>query len=382
MTKANEQYLVEQAEHYRHGWIHYTDLQKSSENYVDSFLHSARCHLRSLIDLTKEEVLERHPNKVKNSFGHEIPIHKVLYKAYNSLKEALPWIDVSPVYDAVVGDARTYRHLFSDVDIARCGFTRLVVSCPGDTYAMGVISVDLDSKEVQYILNAPLINNTRYREGSINRHCVKATKIDKFVANCKKYLRPYSPTDCMLLAKDTILRNLGKTMNAARGDLASKLYDLRDMERIKEMVNILYDVAVLGTKRVLPSTLEQDIHKVRALQQTWNELKNKQIPLTFVVARNRNDIPEVGVVNGVFKLTNDEPVIDVVDGKVGETATETTTTPDTPRGWQPMDQLPEELSYKIAALDMLKESEYVEGLGIKFSPTEYWVVGDDEAQSV
>jgi len=36
MTKANEQYLVEQAEHYLHGGMHYTTLQKSSENYVDS----------------------------------------------------------------------------------------------------------------------------------------------------------------------------------------------------------------------------------------------------------------------------------------------------------------------------------------------------------
>jgi hypothetical protein len=380
MTKANEQYLVEQAEHYLHGGMHYTTLQKSSENYVDSFLHSVNFHLYNSMGVTKEQVLETHPNKVKNSFGHEIPIHEVLYKAYNSLKEALPWINVSPVYDAVVGDARTYRYLFSNVDIARCGFTILAVYCPGDTYAMGVISVDLDSKEIQYILNAPLINNTRYKEGSTNRHCVKATKIDKFVANCKKYLRPYSPTDCMLLAKEGILRNLGKTMNAARGDLASKLYDLRGMDRVKEMVSILYDIAVLGMKRPLPYALEEDVLKIRALQQAWDELIKKQVPVTFVVARNRNDIPEVGVVNGVFKLTNDEPVIDMVCRKVDGIVDETT--PDTPRGWQPMDQLPDTYANKVAALDMLKEGEYVEGLGIKFSPTEYWVVGDDETQSV
>lgn len=371
------EYLVKANEDFGHKRMHLDRLREYGEEHTMSFYNNM-LHYRFLENTTKEKIIEQFPYKVKNSFGQELPLHHKLYAVYTALKEAMPWIDIAAANDRIVEDSKARRwNIAGGGKPEDSGFMRMAVFCPGDTYAMGVVTVDEDTSEGKtlYVLNAPGIDNVRFKEGSTNRNSVRATTIDKLIVNCKKYLRPYTAMDGMELTKYDVSKHLMHRINGASNMFQNTMRKFYRNETVAGMIDVLSKL-VMGAN-VTPTAISSDIRNAiidyTAARDVYVEEVNKQYYASYVQVRARGAYSDVSVVPMVFKNISEEPLTS--DFEFIEL-------PDHPRVWVEMDKLDEEFANKIATLSMLKDGDYVEGLGVKLSTTQYWVTHEQPPVSI
>ena len=364
-----DQYLVEANPDFRHEYMHMSSILRNGDDLIKSFYAS----LWVVDGMTREEMQEQFPTKHTNSLGQEIPMHPELYSVYTELKAALPWIDIAPIADRVVDNSKSdlWTAYTSDGDLNKTGFMRVAVYCPGDVYAMGVVAVDRQTTEGKtlYVLNAPGIANPRFKNTSTNYNSVRATSIDKLVANCKKHLRPYTAVDAALLSKTAIGRHLNIKVNAARGLYEQSIlsfYKKRDMAKLVRVVNKVLMSGGSTAGITIDSELRNRVVEFTAAESVYNEEMAKQYYTTYVQVRTKNDHTDASVVPMLYTFIQDEYSEDFKFTML-----------DHPRVWMEVDKLPDEVTNKVSALSMLTRGDYVEGLGIKVSDNEYWVIHDE-----
>lgn len=366
-NQKHSDYIVNVNEDFGHQRMHLGRLRVYGDDLIESFYNNLYHYNSS--ELTREQVVEQFPNKVKNSLGQEMPLHPKLYAVYTALKEALPWIDIAAANDRIVEDSKARRwYMAHGGNLTGSGFMRMTVFCPGDTYAMGVVTVDEETSEGKtlYVLNAPGIDNPRFRENSTNRNSVRATTIDKLIANCKKYLRPYTAMDGMLLSKSDISKHLMHRVNGASSmfnNTLRKFYKNEVIEGMADVVNKLIMGASV-TSMAVDATVRNAVIEYSAARDVYIEEIGKQHYASYIQVRTRGDYTDVSVIPTVFKNTSEHPL---------ESHFDFVELPDFPRVWVEMDKVDEEFANKVATLSMLKEGEYVEGLGVRISSTQYWV---------
>lgn len=361
-----DQYLVEANPDFGHGYMHIDALVRSGGDLITAFY----ANLWGLEDMTREEKVAQFPHKHTNSLGQEIPLHPELYSVYTALKAALPWVDIAPIADRVVDNSRAHRWATnaSDGFLSRTGFLRAAVYCPGDAYAMGVVTVDRETTEGKtlYVLNAPGIVNPRFKYTSTNYNSVRAESIDKLVANCKKHLRPYTPVDAAILSRKLLGMHLNHKFNAAANiynQAVRKFHKANDIAKLVNVVNRVMTGATAGI--TIDSDVRNGVIDFIAAKSVFDEEKNRKHYATYVQIRTRGEHTDASMVPMVYGLHDTEYTDDF-----------TFTMPDHPRVWMDVDKLPDEVTNKISALSMLTKGEYVEGLGIKTSDSEYWVTND------
>lgn len=369
-----DQYLVEANPDFRHDYMHMSSILRNGDDLIKSFYAS----LWGVDGMTREEMQEQFPTKHTNSLGQEIPMHPELYSVYTALKAVLPWIDIAPIADRVVDNSRADRWTAytADGDLNKTGFLRAAVYCPGDTYAMGVVSVDRQTIEGKtlYVLNAPGIVNPRFKDTSTNYNSVRATSVDKLVANCKKHLRPYTAVDAALVSQTAIGRHLNIKVNAARGLYGQSIrsfYKQHDMAKLVGVVNKVLMSGGSTTGVTIDSELRNRVVEFTAAESVYNEEMAKQYYTTYVQVRTRGDHTDASIVPMVYMLHQNEYSEDFKFAML-----------DHPRVWMEVDKLPEEVTNKVSALSMLTRGDYVEGLGIKVSDNEYWVIHDEALEPV
>lgn len=366
------EYLVKANEDFEHRRMHMDLLREYGDGHIDNFYNNL-FHYNS-DELTREQMIAQFPYKVKNSLGQELPLHRKLYAVYNALKEALPWVDIAVANDRVVQDSKAYRWEIKagKESMWDSGFLRMTLFCPGDTYAMGVVTVDeatSDGKTL-YVLNAPGIDNVRFKHSSTNRNSVRATTIDKLVANCKKYLRPYTAIDGMELSKSDIGKHLSARTAAASNTFRGSVRKFYKDEIIDGMASVLNKILMGASTNFasIDASVRSAVIEYNAAREWYAEELEKQYYASYVQVRTRGGYTDVSVVPTVFKNTSEQPL----EGQFAFVEL-----PDYPRAWIEMDKVSDEFANKIATLSMLKQGEYVEGLGIRVSSTQYWVVHEE-----
>jgi len=223
----------------------------------------------------------------------------------------------------------------------------------GDQYAVGRISVPQNPHdEVKYMTYAPAISNERYRGGGEEYHTLSSTQLSRAMKNVRTYLRRYSPQDVANISASTFMDNVSSRnydFNSKVRDVKYKVVDDIALHReLKHLLNIghqfvdsRYREHIEAYFSLLEEVQERATRAVHGLHVTLSESTGQQV---WTVVR-ANDMKQY------ISLTSDTPV----ETYVGE-------------------DVPADIMEKVASLSLLDDRQYVEGLGMKVSNTEYWVL--------
>ena len=215
---------------------------------------------------------------------------------------------------------------------------------------MGVVTVDETTSDGKtlYVLNAPGIDNVRFKHSSTNRNSVRATTIDKLVVNCKKYLRPYTAIDGMELSKSDIGKHLSARTAAASNTFRGSVRKFYKDEIIDGMASVLNKILMGASTNFasIDASVRSAVIEYNAAREWYAEELEKQYYASYVQVRTRGGYTDVSVVPTVFKNTSEQPL----EGQFAFVEL-----PDYPRAWIEMDKVSDEFANKIATLSMLKQ---------------------------
>jgi hypothetical protein len=231
----------------------------------------------------------------------------------------------------------------------------LFVYMDGQTYAMAKIGYgDYSIRTAsgsKYMVYARMIRNEKFRDDSDQYHMATAETMERAIKNVKKYLRPYSPVECAGLSFDDV-RN--KFSSVAQG-VSSQLYQARsgvlDSNHLRTELFHMLDIGY--------EFLSEDFRdKIEAWRERYNEDQ---------VARARAlHAYYVGV-----RIQRDEMVCDVIEvldaNKRSRLDTHMAVTT------YKMEDLPEGIAGNLAALSMVEDNHYVDGVGLRVDSATFWV---------
>jgi hypothetical protein len=201
----------------------------------------------------------------------------------------------------------------------------------------------------KYMVYARGIRNEKYNPDRDQYYMSVSDNVERAVKNAKKYMRPYSPNEVAELSFST-----AKTKFAAqKHTLLSAVSHAKDEVVSKEQVRTeLFHLLDSGYEFLSPLFKE----KVAAWRDAYQQMQadaGKVMHLTFIAVRLNRD-----------ELMCD--VIDVLDASKRYSVDGAVTT-------YKLSELPEQLSGNLAALSMVEDGHYVEGVGLRVDSALFWV---------
>jgi hypothetical protein len=234
-------------------------------------------------------------------------------------------------------------------------FSELYVYMDGHTYTMMKIGyADYSIRETysnKYMVHARTIKNEKFRESNDQYHMALAESVERAVKNAKKYMRPYSPVECANMSLDAVRNNF----SAVGVSVTSRLYDGRtgvmDSRHLRTELFHMLDIGY----EFLSLEFRDQIVKWRETWQADQEAKSRALHAYYVHVRLHReemmcDVIEVLDANKRSRLQSDMPV----------TAYK-------------MEDLPEHIGGNLAALSMVEDGHYVDGLGLRVDSSTFWV---------
>lgn len=225
----------------------------------------------------------------------------------------------------------------------------------GHTYAMMKIGYgDYSTKgngDSKYMVYARMINNEKFREDSVQYHMATAEGIERAIKNVKKYMRPYSPTECAAMTYENI-RSRFSTVNS---NVSSVLYETKNdilgsshlRAELFHMVDVGYEFLTEDFKGMIikwrDAYREEQVARARALHTYY---VNVRIHREEMVC----DVIEVLDAHKKYRLDNNMAVTTYK-----------------------MEELPDYISGSLAALSMVEDDHYVDGVGLRVDSSTFWV---------
>lgn len=228
---------------------------------------------------------------------------------------------------------------------------------PGDEYAVGLVGhADFavsGTGDDKYCVYSRKIKNEKFADHRDQYHMAMSDSLDRAVKSAKKSLRRYSVTEVaeMTLGEfQSKLTSVTWKMQSEMSDARKTLFDHPSLDaELRSMVISDYQFNC--------PLLANAVRDYLAKKDEYAE---------------RGNIPA----HGWFVVVRDEfghQVFDVIEAYDIKRASHVGSTQWATKTLLPND-VPEELSGKLAALSMLTDDNYVEGLGMRVSPTTYWVL--------
>jgi len=229
---------------------------------------------------------------------------------------------------------------------------------PGDQYCTmrlgfadyGVGSVDTE----KYSVYSRHILNERFRRDREQHHIIMADALPRMLKAIKKCMRPYTPHDIAGMTFDDIQGRLSaqryKVSNAfdeARGQVKMHRSFFSEMRALLNLGYQFNDASFTAAVKTMVDTHEE------------NEAKKHTAHHGYYV-QVREYMGEQ-----VFDVI---PVFDIKQMSSSNLGTHTTYNADG------LAQFDEELPSKLAALSMLEDGAFVEGLGLKANESRFWVL--------
>ena len=228
---------------------------------------------------------------------------------------------------------------------------------PGDEYcplSVGYGDYSVGASENKYCVYSRHIRNEKYGDRREQYHMALADKVDRAVKNFNKYLRPYTPSDVAGMSLDDFQTHLRQ----ASRDASSAVYNLRS--------SVQQHDAFYSELRALVNT-----------GYTFNNLEFNGLVRDMLAMVDEVNVRRGVHHHGFFVKVREyagEQLFDVITMMDMGRAVQVKLPPHTTFKSHELEGLDENLPSRLAALSMLDNGAFVEGLGIKVSPTSYWVL--------
>ena len=225
----------------------------------------------------------------------------------------------------------------------------------GHAYAMMKIGYgDYSTKgnsESKYMVYARMINNEKFREDSDQYHMATAEGIERAIKNVKKYMRPYSPVECATMSFEAVRSKFSSVVQG----VSSELYQARSgvIESV-HLRNELFHMLDVGYEFLAEDFREKIVQ--------WREKYNED-----QVARGR--ALHAYYVN--VRIHREEMVCDVIE--VLDANKRSRLEAHMPVVTYKMEDLPEGVAGNLAALSMVDDGHYVDGVGMRVDSATFWV---------
>jgi hypothetical protein len=232
----------------------------------------------------------------------------------------------------------------------------LHVYMDGQAYAMMKIghydySVNPKSSEFKYMVYARMINNEKFRDDNDRYHMATAENIDRAMKNVKKYMRPYSPIECAEMTFDWVRSRFSSVVS----NVSSELYDTKnDIISSAHLRNELFHMIDVGYE-FLSEEFKGMIVKWRDKYREDQVSRGRALHAYYVNVR----------------IHRDEMVCDVIE--VLDAQKRRRLEPQMPVTTYKMEELPEDIAGNLAALSMVGDDHYVDGVGLRVDSATFWV---------
>jgi hypothetical protein len=231
----------------------------------------------------------------------------------------------------------------------------LYVYMDGHTYAMMKIGyADYSVKntgDVKYMVSARMIKNEKFREDSDQYHMATAENIERAMKNVKKYMRPYSPVECASMS----FHDVRSKFSSVVSDVGSKLYNAKnDIFSSAHLRAELFHMVDVGYE-FLSEEFKGMIVKWREAYRADQEARGRALHAYYVNVR----------------IHREEMVCDVIE--VLDANKRTTLDAHAPVVTYKMEELPEHIGGSLAALSMVEDDHYVDGVGLRVDSATFWV---------
>lgn len=231
----------------------------------------------------------------------------------------------------------------------------LYVYMDGHTYAMVKIGyADYSVKntgDVKYMVYARMIKNEKFSEDKDQYHMATAENIERAVKNVKKYMRPYSPIECASMTFQDVRGKFSSVVS----DVGSKLYNAKnDILSSAHLRAELFHMVDVGYE-FLSEEFRGMIVNWREAYRENQEAQARALHAYYVNVRIHReemlcDVIEVLDANKRSRLDAHMPVVTYK-----------------------MEELPEHIGGSLAALSMVEDNHYVDGVGLRVDSATFWV---------
>lgn len=293
---------------------------------------------------------DKYLNRLAEDTGTEIAENTTMFDGIRMRRE---------LADVCTEIRKTNRHVkfgVQDLSVTQNGHKGFVCQVwmyyDEDMYAMGRIGVPTYSGDaMKYYIYAPTIKNKRYRHGD-DMYTAASEKLATAVKNVRKYVRKYSPVDVANISRDDFAQNLdhktwsvGNKVRDCLALLQNKAALMRELKHLRDIghkfVDTTYEKYVDDALLAMVEETERANHSNHAWHVTISETEGNQA----------------------------WTVVEVLDLRHGYFVS-----PDAKTTRYAQADVPAELMEKVAALNMLEDNHYVDGLGKKINDRLYWVI--------
>jgi len=234
-------------------------------------------------------------------------------------------------------------------------FSELHVYMDGHTYSMMKIGYGDYSRSgggtSKFMVSARMIMNDKFRDDSQQYSMAMAETIERAIRNVKKFMRPYSPVECAGMSFDDIRQKFSSVGHDVSSDLSSAKGNVISSAHLRAELFHMLDVGY-----------EFLSEEFRGHIATWREKHNAD-------REARNRALHVYYVN--VRIHREEMLCDVIE--VLDANKRSRLGSDLPVTTYKMEDLPEGVAGNLAALSMVGDDHYVDGVGLRVDSTTFWV---------
>ena len=231
----------------------------------------------------------------------------------------------------------------------------LYVYMEGHTYAMMKIGyADYSVKntgDVKYMVSARMIKNEKFREDSDQYHMATAENIERAVKNVKKYMRPYAPIECASMSFESVRSKFSSVVSGVSSELYNAKNDILSSSHLRMELFHMLDVGY----EFLSEEFRERIVLWRTKYHEDQEARGRALHAYYVNVR----------------IHREEMVCDVIE--VLDANKRSRLDPHMAVTTYKMEELPEGVAGNLAALSMVEDDHYVDGVGLRVDSATFWV---------
>lgn len=225
----------------------------------------------------------------------------------------------------------------------------------GHAYAMMKIGYgDYSTKgngDYKYMVYARMIKNEKFRDDSDQYHMATAEGIERAIKNVKKYMRPYSPVESASMTFDSIRHKFSSVVQGVSSEMYQARSNVLESGHIRNELFHMLDVGY----EFLSVEFREKIVMWREKYQEDQESKGRALHAYYVNVRIHREEMVCDVIE----------VLDANKRSRLETNMAVTT--------YKMEDLPEGVAGSLAALSMVEDDHYVDGVGLRVDSATFWV---------
>jgi hypothetical protein len=207
-----------------------------------------------------------------------------------------------------------------------------------------------------YMVYSRKISNDKYNSYNDQHYMTLTTDIKKAVKNASKFIIPYTNLEIASVYFPNIQNNVNSNVSNAGDGFFSIVNNIKNSttELSEELVHLVKSGVQFKTP--LFANMAKDIIDKH---NTYLEYQNRVVDVTFVCFRQGNTMSITTMDVGNITKNN----IHSLNFKDKATNVNTYTS----------ETLPDEISSKVAVLNILNDDQYVENVGMKINSNTFWI---------